>query len=167
MNAKSAHRHFLSSRGLDELGRRSLRARWLVLAGVCVLAPEQGLRIDSGTRHMVIKPADLVPASAVPAGMGGPACTATRSGLLPGLACPSGGSCPARATAAIQGPVPSRRRGPAPLQPYRDLLKLIRKEVVVAESASWLFRAAPYAIEVIGPALEDEACGPHEGFWKK
>ena len=31
----------------------------VVLAGVCVLAPEQGLRIDSGTRHMVIKPADL------------------------------------------------------------------------------------------------------------
>jgi topoisomerase-4 subunit A len=31
----------------------------IVLAGVCVLAPEQGLRIDSGTRHMVIKPADL------------------------------------------------------------------------------------------------------------
>jgi len=24
-----------------------------------VLAPEQGLRIDSGTRHMVIKPGDL------------------------------------------------------------------------------------------------------------
>jgi formate hydrogenlyase subunit 4 len=39
-----------------------------------------------------------------------------------------------------------RRRGPPPLQPYRDLLKLIRKEVVVAESASWLFRAAPYAV---------------------
>jgi len=31
----------------------------VVLAGICVLAPEQGLRIDSGTRHMVIKPADL------------------------------------------------------------------------------------------------------------
>jgi topoisomerase-4 subunit A len=31
----------------------------VVLAGVCVLTPEQGLRIDSGTRHMVIKPADL------------------------------------------------------------------------------------------------------------
>ena len=27
----------------------------VVLAGICVLAPEQGLRIDSGTRHMVIK----------------------------------------------------------------------------------------------------------------
>jgi formate hydrogenlyase subunit 4 len=39
-----------------------------------------------------------------------------------------------------------RRRGPSVLQPYRDLLKLIRKEAVVAENASWLFRAAPYAI---------------------
>jgi formate hydrogenlyase subunit 4 len=39
-----------------------------------------------------------------------------------------------------------RRRGPPIIQPYRDLLKLIRKEVVVAENASWLFRAAPYVI---------------------
>jgi len=39
-----------------------------------------------------------------------------------------------------------RRRGPSVVQPYRDLSKLIRKEVVVAESASWLFRAAPYVI---------------------
>lgn len=39
-----------------------------------------------------------------------------------------------------------RRRGPPVLQPYRDLLRLIRKEAVVAESASWLFRAAPYMI---------------------
>jgi len=39
-----------------------------------------------------------------------------------------------------------RRRGPSLLQPYRDLLKLIRKEVVVAENASWLFRAAPYVV---------------------
>jgi len=39
-----------------------------------------------------------------------------------------------------------RRRGPSVIQPYRDLLKLIRKEAVVAENASWLFRAAPYAI---------------------
>jgi topoisomerase-4 subunit A len=31
----------------------------VVLAGVCVLTAEQGLRIDSGTRHMVIKPAEL------------------------------------------------------------------------------------------------------------
>jgi formate hydrogenlyase subunit 4 len=39
-----------------------------------------------------------------------------------------------------------RRRGPSILQPYRDLLRLLRKEVVVAENASWLFRAAPYLI---------------------
>ncbi len=39
-----------------------------------------------------------------------------------------------------------RRRGAPLLQPYFDLLKLARKEAVVAESASWLFRAAPYLI---------------------
>ncbi|RXM22109.1 formate hydrogenlyase, partial [Citrobacter sp. AAK_AS5] len=37
-----------------------------------------------------------------------------------------------------------RRRGPSLLQPYRDLSKLLRKEVVLADSASWLFRVAPY-----------------------
>ena len=39
-----------------------------------------------------------------------------------------------------------RRQGPPLLQPYRDLLRLIRKEAVVAENASWLFRVAPYLI---------------------
>lgn len=39
-----------------------------------------------------------------------------------------------------------RRRGPSVLQPYRDLLKLVRKETVLAENASWLFRTAPYLI---------------------
>ena len=39
-----------------------------------------------------------------------------------------------------------RRQGASVLQPYLDLLKLIRKEAVVAENASWLFRAAPYLI---------------------
>jgi formate hydrogenlyase subunit 4 len=39
-----------------------------------------------------------------------------------------------------------RRRGPSPFQPYRDLAKLLRKETVVADNASWLFRAAPYLI---------------------
>ena len=39
-----------------------------------------------------------------------------------------------------------RRQGPPVLQPYRDLLRLIRKEAVVAENASWLFRVAPYLI---------------------
>ena len=39
-----------------------------------------------------------------------------------------------------------RRRGPPLLQPYRDLLRLLRKEVVLAENASWLFRVSPYLI---------------------
>ena len=39
-----------------------------------------------------------------------------------------------------------RRRGPPLLQPYHDLWRLMRKEVVLAENASWLFRAAPYLI---------------------
>lgn len=39
-----------------------------------------------------------------------------------------------------------RRQGPPLLQPYRDLIRLLRKEAVVAENASWLFRAAPYLI---------------------
>jgi formate hydrogenlyase subunit 4 len=39
-----------------------------------------------------------------------------------------------------------RHRGPPLLQPYRDLVRLIHKDVVVAESASWLFRVAPYLV---------------------
>jgi formate hydrogenlyase subunit 4 len=39
-----------------------------------------------------------------------------------------------------------RREGPPLIQPYRDLLRLMRKEAVLAENASWLFRAAPYLI---------------------
>jgi formate hydrogenlyase subunit 4 len=39
-----------------------------------------------------------------------------------------------------------RRRGPSLIQPYRDLARLLRKEVVLAESASWLFRVTPYLI---------------------
>jgi formate hydrogenlyase subunit 4 len=39
-----------------------------------------------------------------------------------------------------------RRQGPPVLQPYRDLLRLSRKEAVLAENASWLFRSAPYMI---------------------
>ena len=39
-----------------------------------------------------------------------------------------------------------RRQGPAVIQPYRDLLRLLRKEVVLAENASWLFRVTPYLI---------------------
>ena len=39
-----------------------------------------------------------------------------------------------------------RRQGPPLMQGYRDLLKLVRKEAVVADTASWLFRVAPYLI---------------------
>ena len=39
-----------------------------------------------------------------------------------------------------------RRRGPALTQPYRDLLRLVRKEVVLSHNASWVFRVAPYLI---------------------
>ena len=38
------------------------------------------------------------------------------------------------------------RQGPPLIQPYRDLLRLMRKDVVLATSASWLFRVAPYLI---------------------
>jgi formate hydrogenlyase subunit 4 len=39
-----------------------------------------------------------------------------------------------------------RRQGPPLLQPYLDLIRLTRKEVVLAESASWLFRVIPYIV---------------------
>jgi len=39
-----------------------------------------------------------------------------------------------------------RRQGPSIIQPYRDLRRLLGKEVVLAENASWLFRATPYLI---------------------
>ena len=38
------------------------------------------------------------------------------------------------------------RQGPPILQPYRDLLRLIRKEAVMADNASWLYRGGPYMI---------------------
>jgi formate hydrogenlyase subunit 4 len=40
----------------------------------------------------------------------------------------------------------NRRRGPTLIQPYRDLVRLMRKEVVLADNASWLFRIIPYLI---------------------
>ncbi|WGD51933.1 NADH-quinone oxidoreductase subunit H [Bradyrhizobium sp. CB1650] len=39
-----------------------------------------------------------------------------------------------------------RRRGPPLIQPYRDLIRLMRKDVVLADNASWLFRVIPYLI---------------------
>ena len=44
----------------------------------------------------------------------------------------------ARVEARLQG-----RRGPRILQPYFDLAKLCRKEVLAPEGASWFFLAAP------------------------
>jgi len=39
-----------------------------------------------------------------------------------------------------------RRQGPPLIQPYLDLARLSRKDVVLAESASWLFRIIPYLV---------------------
>jgi formate hydrogenlyase subunit 4 len=39
-----------------------------------------------------------------------------------------------------------RRQGSPLIQPYRDLIRLLRKDVVLADNASWLFRATPYLI---------------------
>jgi hydrogenase-4 component E len=39
-----------------------------------------------------------------------------------------------------------RRQGPPLIQPYRDLVRLMRKEVVLADNASWLFRVIPYLV---------------------
>jgi formate hydrogenlyase subunit 4 len=38
------------------------------------------------------------------------------------------------------------RRGPSPLQPYRDLAKLLRKGLIVPETASAVFAAAPFVL---------------------
>ena len=50
------------------------------------------------------------------------------------------------------------RIGAAPLQPLRDLLKLLRKRPVLAENASWISRAAPYV--AAGSALAAIALVP-------
>jgi formate hydrogenlyase subunit 4 len=38
------------------------------------------------------------------------------------------------------------RQGPSVLQPYRDVSRLLRKDVVLAHNASWIFRVCPYLI---------------------
>jgi formate hydrogenlyase subunit 4 len=40
----------------------------------------------------------------------------------------------------------NRRLGAPAIQPYLDLRRLLLKEVVLADNASWLFRVAPYVI---------------------
>jgi formate hydrogenlyase subunit 4 len=39
-----------------------------------------------------------------------------------------------------------RRQGPSLVQPYFDLVRLTRKDVVLADTASWLFRVIPYLV---------------------
>jgi formate hydrogenlyase subunit 4 len=38
------------------------------------------------------------------------------------------------------------RTSPSLLQPYRDILKLFAKDVILAENASWIFRFTPYLV---------------------
>jgi formate hydrogenlyase subunit 4 len=38
------------------------------------------------------------------------------------------------------------RRGPDPFQPYRNLVKLLRKGMVIPNTASWIFTAAPFIV---------------------
>ncbi len=40
------------------------------------------------------------------------------------------------------------RRGPALAQPYREIYKLLRKGMVIPDTASWLFSATPYVVFV-------------------
>jgi len=45
------------------------------------------------------------------------------------------------------------RRGPGILQPYRDLFKLWRKNMVVPDSASWIFSVAPHVVFLTAAAV--------------
>ena len=63
-----------------------------------------------------------------------------------------------RAEAIVQS-----KRGPSVLQPYRDLAKQLRKESVIPEHATWIFRAAPFVafscyltVSAIVPIITDE-----------
>jgi formate hydrogenlyase subunit 4 len=38
------------------------------------------------------------------------------------------------------------RRGPRVVQPYFDLIKFLRKDMVISEHTSWVFSAAPYVV---------------------
>lgn len=48
-----------------------------------------------------------------------------------------------------------KRRGAPLLQQYRDLFKLLKKSAVVSETASWIFKAAPYVMlaTAVGAAM--------------
>src|SRR6266480_5881613 len=38
------------------------------------------------------------------------------------------------------------RRGPRVWQPYLDVIKFLRKDMVISEHASWVFSFAPYVV---------------------
>ncbi len=50
------------------------------------------------------------------------------------------------------------RAAPSLFQPYRDLAKLLQKHVVLADRASWIFRATPYV--VFASTILAAACVP-------
>ena len=41
------------------------------------------------------------------------------------------------------------RRGPRIWQPYFDLVKFLRKDMVISEHASWIFTVAPYVVMLL------------------
>jgi formate hydrogenlyase subunit 4 len=56
------------------------------------------------------------------------------------------------------------RAAPSLFQPYRDLAKLLRKNTVLAERASWVFRATPYIVfgaTVLAAAVVPLVALPH------
>lgn len=62
------------------------------------------------------------------------------------------------------------RIGPGPLQPYRDIAKLLARESVVSDQASWVFRATPavygaaiLAAAVLVPTLARRSAAPGFG----
>lgn len=57
------------------------------------------------------------------------------------LLAPLAAGCVKKVKAVLQN-----RRGAPVLQPYTDLLKNFRKEQVVSETTSWIFKAAPYVV---------------------
>ena len=58
-----------------------------------------------------------------------------------------------------------RRQGPPLLQPYRDLARLLRKEVVLAHNASWVFRVAPYSCSPRRGSPRGSCPRSHRAWW--
>jgi len=55
------------------------------------------------------------------------------------------------------------KRGPSLFQPYRDIVKQLRKESAISENATWIFRVAPFVtfscyltVSAIVPIITDE-----------